>query len=896
MSHEWMKKFQEIGQKGKEEVTAMGDEGFETTSESRRGSMNEGTLSQSSIESSYASSRSGNKSDDAAALFRAAGKTSNSIGAGTSYDSIDPPADTSSEVVSSEVQSSEPTSSDLVSSSANQSSTIISSTVTSSYAGSSDDSSSEGIDTDDALDETSEDENGAESSQTPIAGAEKKDEEFGESWVVDKDNLNRCGSDEVDSQSAANATRPSLHQEESFITEAFFVDEDGNEILVDENEIEVHENSNEIQVDEGGDEIEVDEDGNEIQVEENNTKIQVDEDGNEIQEEEILVEESVMDLVPQHGQDPNTVADRTMERRSDEPHEEARRTIPLGSAPIDNFEEQQRILGVGKKGNRSRMSWLIPLLVFAIIVSSILLVIFLVVYNEEREFYGATPTMAPTPINYLPLEPTASSSSSIDAAATTEFDDIQNDCDFMGLVQPNVVDQCNCGNGKVDLLANDVRERWKELVDNFIPTVFSQWNEPMNSCSPKNQALLWLSSGINNGGETDTLHILQRYVLAVIYYEQGGTQWRGSSNWLSEKSVCEWEGVECNTNRFVRILTLDRNGLRGQLSDIPTLLNAIEAYFVSDNNLVGTIPVAYFRDDTLRYIDFSGNDLTGKFPSNLSGSKLNRIILASNKLDGFIPSQIGSIKGLEVLNIESNAFSGTLPSSLFILTLKELSIGGNRFSGSIPGNLADVPTLTSISLGPNQFTGDLPTNLDKLSALERLSIVGVPALSGRLPASYGLSLKNLVELTISGTNIDGNIPDFYDRLTKLDTLRLSNNNIRGTIPSTLSSLTNMKRLSLNGNSLTGTISTELGELSSLQVLELQMNSLSGMIPTEFGDLSNIRSLLFNGNTMSGRAPDEVCALRDAELYQFIVDCPVLVDRSEVDGIICSIPDCCSQCL
>ena len=56
------------------------------------------------------------------------------------------------------------------------------------------------------------------------------------------------------------------------------------------------------------------------------------------------------------------------------------------------------------------------------------------------------------------------------------------------------------------------------------------------------------------------------------------------------------------------------------------------------------------------------------------------------------------------------------------------------------------------------------------------------------------------------------------------------------------------------------------------------------------------NLLFNGNIMNGRAPEGVCALRDAGLYQFVVDCPVIVDRSEVDGIICSIPDCCSQCL
>jgi len=888
---EWMKKFREIGQKGEEEVTAMGNDGFVKTAEPsrRQRDKDEGAQTQTSIASSLATSMSGEKSsssvEDVAALFHAAGNTN------PSRNSRDPPTDETSDPVSSDLASS-----DLVSSAA-LSSTAVDSAATSSYVDSTDDDSSE--------DDSSEDDGSSEATDTDdengADAAENKDEDFGDSWVVDKDKLKGRSSDEIDSQPAADAKRPSLNPGESFITEEVFVDEDGNEILVDENgnEIEVDENGNEIQVDENDDEIQVDENGNEIHVDENGNEIQVDENGNEIQDYEALVDESMMDLPPHQRQPPNIGTYDTLQRSSDEADEEERRTLPSGAAPIDNFKEQQRILGVGKNENRSRMSWCIPLLVFAVIVASILVVIFLIVYNEEREFYGVTPTMAPTPINYLQLEPTASSSGSIDAAATTEFDDIQNDCNFaaLGLIQPNVVDQCNCDSGKVDILADDVRARWKDLVENFIPTVFSQWNEPMDSCSPKNQALLWLSSGINNGGEIDNLHRLQRYILAIIYYEQGGTEWRRSMNWLSGKNVCEWEGVECNNDRFIRILNLDQNGLRGQLSDITTKLNTIEAYFVSNNNLIGSIPDTYFNDDSLRYIDFSGNKLSGGFSPNLTNnSKLARINLASNNLSGPIPNQIGKIEGLQVLNIESNAFSGTLPSTLFSLSLNELSIGGNKFSGPIPGGLPEVSTLTSISLGPNIFTGDIPTSLDKLTALKRLSIVGVPGLSGRLPVSYGLSFKNLVELAISETNVEGDIPDQYSTLTKLDTLRLSDNNLRGAVPSTLSLLTNLKHLSLNGNMLTGTIPSELGLLSSLQVLEFHSNNISGIIPDEFGNLYNINTLLFDRNFMNGRVPDEVCALRNAQLYRFVVDCPTLVGESQVDGIICGIPDCCTQCL
>lgn len=861
---EWMKKFQEIGQKGEEEVTALGNDGFVKTAEPRR-----------SIELAETSNMQGSISgSDAGAIFHGAAASGPRGVSSKSYHSQDPPGDSSSVVVSSDDSSSEGVSSDGI--------------------------SSGDVNTNPSYDDASDGESGEESSEIPTSTT-TKDEDFGDSWVVDQDKIKSRGSD-VDSQAAADADRQSFNPAESFITEEVFVDEDGNEVDENGNEILMDENDGEIQ-DESDDEIEVDESDDEVQVV-SDDEMQVDENGDEIQEDDILVDESDMDLAPHPEQDPNRDVHGIVPGKNnqtayatDKYGEGERSTLPSGAAY--DIEEQRRILRVGKPGNRSRMSWCIPILVFAIIIASILVVIFFVVYNEDRELFGITTTMAPTPTNYLKMDPTASSSGSIYAAATTEFDTIQNDCSFnlLGLVQPNIVDQCNC-DGTVDILADDVRARWKDLAQNFIPTIVDlQWNEPTNSCSPENQALLWLSSGINNGGEIDNLYILQRYVLALIYYQHGGTGWRRSTDWLSEKNVCEWEGVECDKNLYIRILNLDQNLLTGQLSGAPTLLNAIEAYFVSNNNLTGSIPDAYVSDNSLRYIDFSGNALSGEFPSDISKeNKLARINFGSNNLIGSVPSQISEITGLEVINIESNTFSGSLPSSLFTLQLTELSIGGNEFTGTIPGELSDVSTLTSISLGPNMFNGELPTSLRELTALKQLSIVGIPDLNGRLPASYGIYLTDLAEFSISDTNVEGDVPDLYSKMTGLETLRLSNNSIRGTIPSSLSLLMNLKNLSFNENDLTGTIPSELGLLSSLQELQFHANNFSGTVPDEFRNLLKIRTLTFDNNFLNGRVPDGVCALRDAELNKFIVDCPTLAGESRVNGIICSVPDCCTKCL
>jgi len=573
------------------------------------------------------------------------------------------------------------------------------------------------------------------------------------------------------------------------------------------------------------------------------------------------------------------------------------------ASPKYDIEEQRRTLRSTEKGKRSRMSWLLPILVFLFLASAVLLVVFFIVLSEDRTISALTPTMAPvrtpvlTPTEYPQLTQKNSTSQNVDAAATTEFDTVQNSCDFDTLDQPNVIDQCDCGEERVDILADDIVARWSYLVDDFVPFIYPQWNKSTYSCSSENQALLWLSSGINNGGEINNLHRLQRYILAVVYYEQGGTEWRRSTNWLSEKSVCVWEGVECDENSYIRILNLDQNRLTGQLSDAPTSLNAIEGYFVAKNTLSGSIPKSYFTSDTLRIIDFSENALSGEISSLSRGNKLTDINLAVNSLNGPLPKSISNAAVLTILNVESNSFSGILPASLFDLPLTYLAIGGNTFSGTTPVGLSGVSTLTSLSLGPNLFNGEIATSLSKLTKLVQLSMIGIPDLGGRLPASFGISLTNLIELSISETGVEGDIPEQFSLMTNLEILRLNSNSLARNIPSSLGLLTNLRSLHLNDNALSGLIPSEIGLITALQELQLHTNRLAGTIPEEIGNLIDIRTLTFDGNFMDGRTPTKVCDLRAARLNNFIVDCPSFLGESQVVvGIICSIPDCCTECI
>ena len=308
------------------------------------------------------------------------------------------------------------------------------------------------------------------------------------------------GSD-INSTAAAEAS--SYNPGESLITEEVLVDEDGNEIIVlDEGEIP-------------------EEEAEEI-----------------IDAEEEYVEEAV-------------VASRAIDYSAENFVEQ--KAVPKG--PKYDIEDQRRILGVGKKTRKSRMSCCVPLLLVALVLAGVLFVIFYVFYGDKPN-YGI-PTPPPTS---TPFEQNAN-----DAAATTVYGPYRNNCDLSG-TQPNFLDQCNC-KGSVDILADDIRERWDYYVETFIPEIYPDWDESISSCSPENQALLWLSSGVNNGGEISFLYRQQRYLLAVVFFKQGGIKWARTTNWLSEKNVCTWEGVGCNGDDFVNILNLDENKMTGEVSE-----------------------------------------------------------------------------------------------------------------------------------------------------------------------------------------------------------------------------------------------------------------------------------------------------------------------------------------
>jgi hypothetical protein len=68
--------------------------------------------------------------------------------------------------------------------------------------------------------------------------------------------------------------------------------------------------------------------------------------------------------------------------------------------------------------------------------------------------------------------------------------------------------------------------------------------------SAQNLAVCWLTDDDEAKLDLDDDFLLQRYALATFYFSRKTkngmhVEWNNADNWMSEKGICLWFGVEC---------------------------------------------------------------------------------------------------------------------------------------------------------------------------------------------------------------------------------------------------------------------------------------------------------------------------------------------------------------
>jgi len=147
--------------------------------------------------------------------------------------------------------------------------------------------------------------------------------------------------------------------------------------------------------------------------------------------------------------------------------------------------------------------------------------------------------------------------------------------------------------------------------------------------------------------------LIQRYVLALIYYATNGEEWKyGNLHFLTEVHECHWKKRVKKT--WVGVI--DCEGMH------------VTNLELSGQNLNGPVIAEIGLLERLTTLDLGNNFLSSTLPSQLGNlKKLTHLTLASNVISGSIPVELGQLDKAEEILLQFNSFKGAVPESMCAL-------------------------------------------------------------------------------------------------------------------------------------------------------------------------------------------------------------------------------------
>jgi hypothetical protein len=219
-----------------------------------------------------------------------------------------------------------------------------------------------------------------------------------------------------------------------------------------------------------------------------------------------------------------------------------------------------------------------------------------------------------------------------------------------------------------------------------------------DEASPESLALEWIASLDNLYLCSYSPDLIQRYILAAMYFSLGGDDWGectvqecSGNPFLSAVPACTWDGIVCSEDDVVE-LHLNARNVTGILPEIIGLLDTLEVIAMDDNELSGPIPESLGDLSYLRVVDLDNNELSGSIPESLYNATLLEVIdLDSNVLTGTLSSRVGELTNLYFLQLDKNSMVGALPNELGSLDgLRYLSLFQNNFTTPLASGLCDA--------------------------------------------------------------------------------------------------------------------------------------------------------------------------------------------------------------
>ena len=316
-----------------------------------------------------------------------------------------------------------------------------------------------------------------------------------------------------------------------------------------------------------------------------------------------------------------------------------------------------------------------------------------------------------------------------------------------------------------------------------------------------------------------------REILAVLFDETDGPNWRESGNWLTDAPLGEWHGVDADADGKVVSLDLQRNGLEGPIPPELGGLAELDTLILFLNQLTGSIPPALGGLAKAKLVVLAGNRLSGPIPPELGGlADVEALWLNGNQLAS-APAELGGLPELRVLSLAGNQLTSVPPELGGLPELRELWLNGNQLA-SVPGELGELGHLRVLNLTSNRLTS-VPAELGGLANLEYLGL-GSNELTSVPPELGGLGNLRVLDLD---ENRLASLPSELGRLERLGVLWLASNELTS-VPLAPGGFASLSILDLSSNEFTS-FPWELGQLGNLRILELDGNRLTD-IPPGFG--------------------------------------------------------------
>lgn len=232
--------------------------------------------------------------------------------------------------------------------------------------------------------------------------------------------------------------------------------------------------------------------------------------------------------------------------------------------------------------------------------------------------------------------------------------------------------------------------------------------------SPQYKALQWITMGdANQVGVDETDRIIQRYVLAVLFYSTNGDNWVNQFEFMTQDNECAWSGaLQCNSKGLITDIDLRENGLEGPIPHELSALTALKSLVFDTNDLSGALPTILQELTSLTRLDLWSNKLVESIPRDFfTMTDLESFKVGRNSITGALPSEIGLLTKMTVLSLERNVLTGQVPESIWDLTnMRRFDADQQKLSGTVSPKIGEWLNLTHFAYLKLNITGTVSSS------------------------------------------------------------------------------------------------------------------------------------------------------------------------------------------